>query len=77
MLQEYLANKLLKKVKEMQLKDIVYKILELQEKFLRYRLSKTIGIKNSSTRKRHYSNSCTLDLSAMADVERQELESML
>ena len=56
------------------LKNFVYKVLELQEKFLRFRLSKTIGIKNTSKRKMHYSLGCTLDLNSMAEVEKQELE---
>ena len=56
------------------LKNILYTILELQEKILRHRLSKTIGVKNTSKRKRHFSNGCTLDLNSMADAEKQELE---
>lgn len=56
------------------LKNFVYKVLELQEKFLRFRLSKTIGIKNTSKRKMHYMQGCTLDLNSMAEVEKQELE---
>ena len=59
------------------LKNALYSILELQEKFLRFRLAKTIGVKNSSKRKRHYSNGCTLDLNTMAEVEKQELEDKL
>ncbi len=58
----------------MLLKEFLYKILELQEKFLRFRLSKTIGVKNTSKKKRHYSTGCTLDLNTMADIEKQELE---
>ena len=56
------------------LKDTIYKILELQEKVLRFRLSKTIGVKNTSKKKRHYSQGCTLDLNTMADSEKEELE---
>lgn len=55
-------------------KNFLYKVLELQEKFLRFRLSKTIGVKNVSKRKRHYSDNCVLDLNTMADAEKQELE---
>ena len=55
-------------------KKFLYKVLELQEKFLRFRLSKTIGVKNVSKRKRHYSDNCVLDLTTMADAEKQELE---
>ena len=61
----------------MMLKDILYKTLELQEKVLRFRLSKTIGVKNQSKRKRHYSTGCTLDLNTLAEAERQELEDKL
>ena len=55
-------------------KNIIYKLLGMQEKFLRFRLSKTIGAKNNSKRKKHYSNGCTLDLNTMADIEKQQLE---
>ena len=61
----------------MLLKSILYKILELQEKFLRFRLAKTIGVKSSSKRKQHYSSNCTLDLNTMAETEKQELEDKL
>lgn len=56
------------------LKNIIYSVFSLQEKFLRLRLSKTIGIKNTSKRKRHFSNGCTLDLNTLADTEKQRLE---
>ena len=55
-------------------KDILYQILALQEKVLRFRLSKTLGAKHSSGRKRLYSNGCTLDLNSMAEIEKQQLE---
>ena len=56
------------------LKNLIYFLLSLQEKILKYRLSKTLGVKNTSKRKRHYSNGCTLDLSSMAELEKQQLE---
>lgn len=56
------------------LKDILYHLFAIQEKFLRFRLSRTIGVKNNSKRKRHFSNGCTLDLNTMADIEKQQLE---
>lgn len=56
------------------LKNIIYLILSVQEKILKHRLSKTLGVKNTSKRKRHYSNGCTLDLNTMADIEKQQLE---
>ena len=52
------------------LKNIIYLILSIQEKILKHRLSKTLGVKNTSKRKRHYSNGCTLDLNTMADIEK-------
>ena len=59
------------------LKNIIYSLLGLQEKVLRFRLSKTISAKNSSKRKYHFMNGCTLDLNSMAEVEKQELEDKL
>ena len=56
------------------LKNVIYWILSIQEKILKYKLSKTLGVKNTSKRKRHYSNGCTLDLNTMADIEKQQLE---
>ncbi len=56
------------------LKNIIYWVLSIQEKILKHRLSKTLGVKNTSKRKRHYSNGCTLDLNTMADIEKQQLE---
>ena len=58
-------------------KSLLYKILGLQEKYLRYRLSKTIGVKNTSKKKRHYSDGCLLDLSTLAESEKQKLEEEL
>lgn len=56
------------------LKKIIYGILSIQEKILKHQLSKTLGVKNKSKRKRHYSVGCTLDLNTMADCEKQKLE---
>ena len=58
-------------------KSLLYKILGLQEKYLRYRLSKTIGVKNTSKKKRHYFNGGLLDLSTLAESEKQKLEDEL
>ena len=58
-------------------KSLLYKILGLQEKYLRYRLSKTIGVKNTSKKKRHYFNGGLLDLSTLAESEKQKLEEEL
>ena len=59
------------------LKNFIYNLLSIQEKILRFRLTKTIGIKSNSKHKRHYSNGCTLDLNSIAEVERQRLEDEL
>lgn len=45
-----------------------------QEKFLRYRLAKTIGIKGTSKRKQHFSNGCRLDLNSIADSDKERIE---
>lgn len=58
----------------MLLKSIIYKILSIQEMILRFQLSKTIGVKNLSKRKRHFANGCTLDLNSLADAEKNKLE---
>jgi len=55
-------------------KNIIYSILQLQEKFLKYRLAKTIGVKNHSKKKRHYMSGCMVDLSTLAETEKQKLE---
>ena len=54
--------------------NIIYKILSLQEKFLKYQLSKTIGIKNTSKNKKFYGSGCVLDLNSFAEKEKEELE---
>ena len=56
------------------LKNIIYNILSIQEKILKYQLSKTLGVKNHSNRKRHYINGCSIDLSTLADKEKMLLE---
>lgn len=58
-------------------KKILYKILSIQEAYLKKRLSGTIGIKNQSKRKRSFSNGCLLDLSTLAEAEKQRLEEEL
>ncbi len=59
------------------IKDILYKLLEIQEKILKFRLAKTIGAKNQSKRKLQYSAGCTLDLNSLAETEKQALEDKL
>mgnify|MGYP007069841078 CR=1 FL=1 len=58
-------------------KNAIYTILSLQERFLRYRLNKTIGAKSNSKRKRHYFAGNMVDLSTLAEAERQRLEDEL
>ncbi len=57
------------------LTSILYNMLSIQDRFLRFRLSKTLKAKSGSKRKRFYSKGCLLDLSSMAEVEKQRLES--
>lgn len=56
------------------LKKIIYNILAVQEQILRKQLSRTIGVKNTSKRKRHYFHGCTVDLNTLAEAEKQNLE---
>ena len=56
------------------LNSIIYTILSVQEKFLRFKLSRTIGFKNTSKRKRHFGNGFILDLNSIADAEKEKLE---
>lgn len=58
-------------------KNIIYNILSIQEKILRHRLSRTIGAKSLSKRKRRFSNGCMLDLNTLAEAEKQKLEDEL
>ena len=55
-------------------KNLLYSILSIQEKILRHQLSKTLGVKNSSKRKRHYYDGCSIDLNTLADNEKLQLE---
>ena len=55
-------------------KDILYSILAIQEKILRKKLARTIGVRNFSKRKRYYSNGAMLDLNSLADIEKEKLE---
>ena len=55
-------------------KNILYNILAIQEKFLRMKLSRTIDVKNHSKRKRYYSSGSILDLNSLANAEKEKLE---
>ena len=56
------------------LKTLIYKLLSLQEAILRKYLSGTLGVKNVSKYKRHYLQGNSVDLSVLADQEKQILE---
>lgn len=58
-------------------KDIVYFILSVQEKILTKRLNKTLGIKNSSKRKKYFANGCSLSLDSLAESEKIKMEEEL
>ena len=55
-------------------KNLIYFILSVQEKILTKRLSKTIGVKNTSSRKRFYSDGCLLSLDSLAQGEKEKME---
>lgn len=58
-------------------KDLLYFIFSLQEKILRKRLDKTLGIKNTSKRKRIFNSGCLLSLDSLADEEKNKMEQEL
>lgn len=58
-------------------KNLIYFILSVQEKILTRSLSKTIGVKNISKRKRVYSNGCLLSLDTVAQGEKERMEEEL
>ncbi len=58
-------------------KNIVYFVLSVQEKVLTGRLSKTIGVSNSSKRKRYYGSGVLLSLDSVAETEKQKMEEEL
>lgn len=55
-------------------KNFIYHILSLQEKMITKSLSKTLGAKNYSKRKRVFSNGCLLNLDSVAENERIKME---
>lgn len=59
------------------LKDFVYTILSIQEKFLTLRLDKTLRVKNMSKRKKIYGNGYLLSLETIAESEKQKMEEEL
>lgn len=59
------------------IKDIIYAILALQEKILRARLNKTLGVTQKSGRKKVFQNGCVLSLDTLADSEKNKMEEEL
>ena len=59
------------------IKNIIYSILALQEKFLLARLNKTIGIKNYSKRKKIYGDGCFLSIDSLEEDKRNKFENEL
>ena len=58
-------------------KNIIYFIISLQEKILTKRLSKTLGAKNTSSRKKFYGNGILVSLDSIAESERTKMEEEL
>ena len=58
-------------------KNLIYFILSLQEKILTRSLSRTIGVKNTSKRKKIYSSGCLLSLESIEQTERERMEEEL
>ena len=59
------------------IKDVIYSILKIQEQILQKNLSRTIGIKNTSKRKKIYKYGCLLSLESLADEEKNKMEEEL
>ncbi len=59
------------------IKDIIYSILALQERFLRAKLNKTLGVKNRSKRKKFFQDGCLLSLESIAEEEKNKMEEEL
>ena len=58
-------------------KNIVLFILSVQEKLLTRSLNKTLGVKNSSKRKKYFQQGCLLSLDSLADSEKEKMEEEL
>ena len=56
------------------MRKLIYFLMSIQEKVLLYRLSKTVGIKQKSKRKKHFSDGCLLTLDTLADSEKTRIE---
>ena len=58
-------------------KNFIYYVLSLQEKMITQSLSKTLGVKNNSRRKKFFSKGCLLSLDSIAETERIRMEEEL
>lgn len=59
------------------IQNIIYYVLSVQEKFLRARLNRTLGIKERGKRKRVSGNGYLLDLNSIAEQEKNKMEEEL
>ena len=59
------------------LKQFLYFVFSLQEKFLTNRLESTLKASNKYKRKKYYGDGCLLSLDSLADDERNEMEEKL
>ena len=58
-------------------KNIVLFVLSIQERMLTRSLNKTLGVKNSSKRKKFFQQGCLLSLDSLADGEKLKMEEEL
>lgn len=58
-------------------KNIIYFVLSVQEKILSRRLSATLGIKNTSKRKKYFGQGVLVSLDAVAESEKTKMEEEL
>ena len=59
------------------IKKLLYKILSIQEQILKAQLSRTIGVKNNSKKKKHYFQGCLIELNSLAELEKKEFENKI
>lgn len=59
------------------IKNIIYSVLALEEKFLRVRLNKTLRSQNSSKRKKIFKDGCLLSLDSVAEETKNQMEQEL
>ena len=59
------------------IQNVIYFILSIQEKFLRARLNKTLGVQRVSKRKKLYRDGCLLDINSLAEQEKNQMEEEL